>query len=445
MTSAQKRLRDLRERQSKERGRMAEISLVDELNDEQRGELDNLEKSTPDLERQLRAATVALEDEEREVETRAVNDSDTERRERVELRSKAMLTNYLMNAARGRLADGAESELQAAAGVSGHGIPLELWDVAQPDRRGAEDGREVRAITPAPGTVGVNLDAIRPAVFANSIAPRLGVEMPRVLSGTYASATISTSQTAAALDKGAAAVGTAGALTVTTATPKRVSARLELTLEDIAAVGQANFESILRENLSLALSDQLDDQVINGNGTAPNLSGIFQGLTDPTAAPTAVADFDAFVAAFAGGVDGLWSNTVKEVAIVGGVETYRLSAATFRDPSTGTAGGRGDKGFADYAMEHFGGWWTNTRMPDPATFMSVDNVQQAILYRMGRSMMGGAGAMRTAVCPHWNVIDIDDIFSGSAQGERYFTMHVLLGDVIIVQPNAYAQVAFQTA
>ena len=444
MTPAQKRLRDLRDRQSRERQRMAELSLVVELSDEQRSELDNLEKSTPDLERQLRAATVALEDEEKDADTRAANDPDAGQRERIELRSKARLTNYLLNAARGRLADGAEAELQAAAGINGHGIPLELWDVPI-ERREGEDGRETRAITPAPGTVGVNLDPIRPAVFANSIAPRLGVEMPRVLSGTYASATISTSQTAAALDKGAAAVGTAGALTVTTATPKRVSARLELTLEDIAAVGQANFESILRENLSLALSDQLDDQVINGNGTAPNLSGIFQDLTDPTAAPTAVADFDAFVAAFAGGVDGLWANTVKEVAVVAGVETYRLSASTFRDPASGTAGGRGDKAFADYAMSMYGGWTTNTRMPDPATFMTVADVQQAILYRMGRSMMGGAGAMRTAVCPHWNVIDIDDIYSGSAQGERYFTMHVLLGDVIIVQPNAYAQVAFQVA
>ena len=444
MTSAQRRLRDLRDRHSRERGRMAELSLVDALSDEQRSELDTIEKSTPDLERQLRAATVALEDEEKETETRAATEPDAERRERVELRSKAQLTTYFLNAARGRMADGAESELQAAAGVSGHGIPIELWDVPI-ERRDGEGERETRAITPSPGTTGVNLDPIRPAVFANSIAPRLGIEMPRVKSGTFASGTITNSQSATALAKSAAAVGAAGAITVTTATPKRISARLELTLEDIATVGQANFESILRENLALALSDQLDDQVINGNGTAPNLSGIFQGLTDPTAAPTAVADFDAFVAAFAGGVDGLWSNTVKEVAIVGGVETYRLSAGTFRDPSTGTAGGRGDKAFSDYGMEHYGGWWTNTRMPDGATFMSVDNVQQAILYRKGRSMMGGAGAMRTAVCPHWNVIDIDDIYSGSAQGERYFTMHVLLGDVILVQPAAYAQVAFQVA
>ena len=444
MTNAQKRLRDLRDRQSRERGRMAELSLIDELGDEQRSELDAIEKSTPDLERQLRAAGVALEIEEKETETRAATEPDAERRERVELRSKAQLTTYFLNAARGRMADGAESELQAAAGVSGHGIPLELWDVPI-ERRDGEGERETRAITPSPGTTGVNLDPIRPAVFANSIAPRLGIEMPRVKSGTFASGTITTSQSATALAKSAAAVGAAGAITVTTATPKRISARLELTLEDIATVGQANFESILRENLALALSDQLDDQIINGNGVAPNLSGIFQALADPAAAPTAVADFDVFVAAFAGGADGLWANTVKEVAIVGGVETYRLSASTFRDPATGTAGGRGDKAFSDYGMEHYGGWWTNTRMPDPATFMSVNNVQQAILYRKGRSMSGGAGAMRTAVCPHWNVIDIDDIYSGSAQGERYFTMHVLLGDVILVQPNAYAQVAFQTA
>ena len=91
-------------------------------------------------------------------------------------------------------------------------------------------------------------------------------------------------------------------------------------------------------------------------------------------------------------------------------------------------------------MMQTGGLMTNIRMPDP-----VSNIQQAILYRKGRSMMGGAGAMRTAVCPHWNMISIDDIYSGSASGERFFTMHILVGDVILVQPDAYSQIAFQVA
>ena len=192
----------------------------------------------------------------------------------------------------------------------------------------------------------------------------------------------------------------------------------------------------------MALSDELDDQAINGNGTAPNLSGIFNALTDPTAAPTAVATFDTFVGSFVAGIDGLWANTVGDVAIVCGVETYRLSAQTFRDIASADLG---SVAFSDYAMAKYGGWWTNTRMPDPATFMSVANTQPAILYRKGRSMEGGSMGMRTAVCPHWGEVSIDDIYSGSIKGERYFTMHVLLGDVLIVQPGAYSQVAFRTS
>ena len=58
MTKTQGALRDLRERQSKERGRMAELAVAAELTDETRAELDTIETGTPDLERQLRAATV---------------------------------------------------------------------------------------------------------------------------------------------------------------------------------------------------------------------------------------------------------------------------------------------------------------------------------------------------------------------------------------------------
>ena len=425
MTKAQRRLRELRERQSKERGSMAELSQVDDLSDEQRSELDGIEKSTPDLERQIRAATVALEDEEKEAETRAADDPDAERRERIELRSKASLTGYLRAALEGRQVDGAEAELRSAAGVSG--IPLELWDVP------AET--EERAATEAPGTVGINLDRIRPAVFANSIAPRLGIEMPRVASGTYASATIGTSPTAEAKAKGAAADATAATFTVTSVTPKRISARLSVQIEDVAAVGQANFESILRENLALVLSDELDKQAINGDGSSNGLTGIFERLTDPSA-PGAVADFDAFAAAHAAGIDGLWANTLKDVAIVCGPATMALAARTFQTATNY----KGEMSAAAYAMAQTAGWWTNKRMPD-----ATGDVQQAILYRKGRSMMGGAGAMRTAVCPHWNEVSIDDIYSDSASGTRHFTMHVLLGDVILVQPDAYEQVSYQLA
>ena len=423
--------------QSTKRQRINELLGQDEMSAEERAELDPLTKRAQEIEVEYRAAIVA-EDADLEQRKSEAGEGDAEQRERIGLRSKARLTEFLIARAQGRMVSGAEHELCAAAGVSG--IPIELWDVPGPEHRSAEQ----RAITPAPGTVGINLDPIRPQVFANSIAARLGIDMPRVTSGTYATGTITTSQTATALAKSGAAAGAVGAITVQTAVPKRVSARLELTLEDIAAVGQANFGSILRQNLALALSDELDDQAINGDGQAPNLSGVFKRLTDPSAPGATVVDFDGFVSSFVDGIDGLWANTVQDVAIVAGVETYKLSAKTFRDRviDTGQRGGvsLGDEAFSDYAMRQYGGWWTNKRMP-----IKVSHVQQAILYRKGRSMQGGSAGMRTAICPHWGEVSIDDIYSGSAKAERYFSMHVLLGDVILVQPDAYAQVAFRVS
>ena len=193
MTESQK----IELRRPKVRERLGEIQKLsgDAYGDDIKTEERALQDEYTGLEQRHRSAIIsedsALEDAKGEA-----GEADAETRERVELRSKASLSTYLTAAAQGRMVAGAEHELCAAAGVSG--IPLELWDVPSTERR---EGAEHRAVTPAPGTVGINLDPIRPAVFANSIAARLGIDMPRVASGTYASATTTTSQTAAAKQK----------------------------------------------------------------------------------------------------------------------------------------------------------------------------------------------------------------------------------------------------
>ena len=438
MTPAQKRLRELRTRQSKERGRMAELSLLDELSDEQRSEFDTIERGTSDLERQLRAAQIAVEDEDRQakIET-ATGRPDPEQRERIELRSRASVGRYLAAALKGRAPNGAEAELQAAAGGV-DGIPIELWN-RPPEQRQTED----RAITAAPSTVGLNLDTLRPAVFAPSVADKLMIEMPVVPSGTYATATLTTAATADAVAKSATVPATAAGWTPTSTTAHRVGAGLDLTLEDLANVGAENFESLLRQHISLVLSDEIDDQLLNGDGQNDDLTGIFQRLSNPSAPAAGVATFDTLVGVFADGIDGLWANTMSEVSIVSGPDTYKLSAKTFRDRviDTGQRGGvsLGDISFADYAKAHTAGWWTNKRMPDTAA-----NVQAAIMCRKGRSMM--PSPTRLAVCPIWyGSISVDDIYTGARKGERYFTLSVLLGDVILVQPSAFEQVAFRVS
>ena len=356
--------------------------------------------------------------------------------DRLELRSRASLGRYLLVSAAGAERSPAPRPNSPPKRASRPApSPSNLWDVPTETR-----ATETRADAPtsAPGTVGVNLDRIRPQVFAHAVLPMLGVEMPRVESGTYASATITSPLTAGSHAKGADADSTAAAFTVSSVTPKRISARMSIRIEDVAAVGQANFEAALRENLSLVLSNELDDQGLNGTGgnSAADLMGLFSRLTDPTD-PTVIADFDAFAAAHAGGIDGLWAKNLTDVTILCGPATMGLSARTFQTATNY----KGEMSAAAYARANTAGFMTNKRMPD-----AVSTIQQAILYRMGRSfLMNPDGAMRTAVCPTWNEVSIDDIYSGSARGERYFTMHVLLGDVIVVQPDAYAQVAYKVA
>ena len=428
MTEAQRKLAALQVEQSEKRERANALLSKNDRTDAETAELDEVTKRLQGIEPELRASLVLASAEETETETPA-GDLDAETRERLELRAKCSVTAFVEAAMRGRLVTtGPESELMAACGVS-EGVPLELFEADPREQR----EERADANTAAPGTVGVNLAPIRPAIFAASIAPRLGIDMPRVASGTYAEARIETSLTAGAKAKGGAAEASAATFAVSTATPKRISGRLGIRVEDIASVGQANFEAALRSNLQLVMSDELDDQAINGDGQAPNLSGLFKALTDPAAPGAAAAKFDDFLASFAGGIEGLWAGTMKDVGIVVGPATYQLAAKSFRDVGTNN-GHRGSISFADYARQHTAGFWTNKRMPSAAS-----NIQQAILHRTGRT------GIRTAVCPHWGALSIDDVYSGSASGTRYVSFHVLLGDVLVIQPGAYAEVSYRLA
>ena len=305
-----------------------------------------------DTERQLRAARLAVEDEDQASKIEKAADPDPEHRAQLELRSRSRLGAYIAAALQGLPVEGAEAEFTAACGVPKGHIPLSLFEADRPEVR-------VDAATVSPTTgLGATLAPIQPFVFSESIAPRLGIAMPQVGSGAYSEATITTSLTAAAKGIGIAQDSSAAVLTTITANPRRIAARLTIGMESIAQIGQGNFESALRMNATQKLSDAYDTQCISGNGTAPNVDGLINQLTDPTD-PTAITTFDGFVGAFVDQVEGLWASTGKNVAIVTNADVWSLSAKTFRDRviDTGQRGGvsLGDMSFADYATAHFGG------------------------------------------------------------------------------------------
>ena len=361
-----------------------------------------------------------------EPETGAPVVDDAETREQIELRGKATIGGFLLARMQGRMPAGELAEYASACGVS-DGIPIDIFEKDRPAP--IEHRADAATVAPATGT-GATLAPIQPFVFSKSIAPMLGIEMPTVGSGAYSEATITTKLTAAAKAKGAAQESTAAVLTPATATPRRISARLTLNVEDVAAIGQANFESALRDNLSMSLSDQYDLQCVRGDGVAPNIDGLIAQLTNPTD-PTEIATFDAFLKAFSDQIDGLWASKLSEVSLITNADAYKLSATKFRDTSTDL----GSISFANYAMQHTGGWSCNARMPATAS-----DIARAIVYRMGKP------GMRTAAHPVWASLSIDDIYTDSGSGQRHVTMHLLVGSkVIVIQPDAYDLAEFKAA
>ena len=293
-----------------------------ELTEEQRAEFKAAgdRYSAAETEYQTALVAEAAEDEKAQAEFNAEAGLDAETAELRSLRGRCTFTAYCMAALTGRQLAGAEAELAAHFDCGQNEVPLELFE--------GERHEFADAPTPAPATVTTALRPITPAIFARSLAPRLGIAMPRAAGGTFTEARVSTNLTAAAKGKGDDTDSTAAAITVQTSTVKRVSARMSVRQEDVIAIGLAGFESALRMNLEAVLSDALDDQIVQGDGTGDNLSGLLSLLANP-ADPTSVPDWEDWAEQQAALVDGLWATTLKEVAMLVGPATYRKAAATF--------------------------------------------------------------------------------------------------------------------
>ena len=431
MTPAQK----IELRRSEVRQRLNEISGLegDAFTAEVTTEAEALQGEYRDLEVRHRAAVVAG-DVAAEAGTTTPAASATEDRERLELRQRASFGRFLVAALRGQAPDGAEGELLAAVGAEPGTVPLELFDV--PTETRAETRAD--AATGAPGTTGLNLDPLRPRIYARSVIPRLGIAMPRVKSGGFATATLSTGLSAGAMAAGAARESTAAAFTAKTTTPHRISARLSIRVEDVATVGVANFETILRQNLMLAMADELDRLGLNGDGQGANPLGLLAQLTDPDDAADAIT-WGGFVALAAGGIDGgPWAEGLGDVKLLVNAETQRKAETTFQS-GTGTDT-PGELSAAAYLRQHSGGFFASRRMPATAS-----NLAAAVRVRAATAGLVGVDAMRLAVCPVWDILTIDDIYSDSASGTRHVTIHHLIGDVLIEQPDAFEQVSVKLA
>ena len=243
MTPAQK----VALRASEIRRRLAELGGLDELNDEQRSEIAALRTEYQDVESRAAALIVAEDDP-----VNAPTETETrEGQELADLIAGASIGDIFAATLEQRSTDGRTRELQTELGLSPNVVPLALL---------REPRLETRAVTPAPADVGQQQAEIIPGVFPQSCAAFLGVDMPTVGVGEAVYPVLTQNATVHKPAEGAAAAETTGSFSADVLSPRRLQASFFYSREDRARF--RGMDAALRQNLSDALSDSLDAQIL---------------------------------------------------------------------------------------------------------------------------------------------------------------------------------------
>ena len=324
---------------SEQRSRLAELAELAELTDEQRAELGTLGATHQDTESQLRAS-IAADDAATPPGDPVI---DSEVRERIELRAKTGIGDFLAAAVGGAAVTGAAAEYAAALGVPlvGH-LPMAIFAPTAP-------AVEERAITPGPAVKGT-LQPTVPYVFERSAAASLGIMMPTVPMGQVQIPKITTAPPADTLAKDGAAPSTAAAVTLVNQAPVRIAGSFEVRVEDLAVM--PTLESALSESMQGSMSNELDESTFNG--AAGELNGLFTQAANVNAA-TAAETYATGIARFASLVDGRHCYDLSDLRAVIGSATFGRYAGQFS--------GNGAMSLFDYLRLTLGSIRVSDRVP----------------------------------------------------------------------------------
>ena len=380
---------------SEKREKLNALLGVEELSDEQRAEMGVLSTRMQQLEVEARAAILA-EDETTVTRTDVVDGEDRELRSLID---RANVGNIFEAALEHRTTVGPESELQAHYRVAANAIPLALL--------------ETRAVTPAPADVGTQQSAIIPGVFPQSCAAFLAVDMPTVGVGEAVYPVLTKNADVGTPAENAAQSETTGSFSASVLQPARLQAAFFYSREDRARF--SGMDEALRSNLSDALADGLDKQILTGT------EGLFTGTklaNHNASAVTSYADYRNELAY--GRVDGKYAGGVGDLKIVMGAATYGHCAGVFRSANAG------DRAALEDLMAVTAGVKVSAHVP------AVANNKQNAVIRLGMR--------RDMVAPVWQGITlIPDEITKAASGQIVVTAVMLHAVKILREAGFYKQ------
>ena len=386
---------------------------------EARQALNGLADDAPEGERAKLVAALADADKEA---LAALEASEPEPLPR-DLHGRIELRNYLGAYLGGNRLSGAEAETNQGLGLDDSTqVPWEAFD----------PGPETRADADPPALSNFNYTtaAVLRRVFERTDIGFLGVPMPSVGAGTALYPVFASSAAGAMYAANAAAEAQAYSLSSVTIRPTRATTRFLLNLENQAAIG-AEVEGVLRDDMREQLAQLVNAQIIGGDGTGNNLSGILKTLTtpdDPGAVLTA-ADMKAIPV---NAIDSQYVGSESDVRALIGLRAWKkarsvyLETAEFMTDGIAALTGTGGRVRASVHID-------GKRTPADTSKKETGYVDYGIV----------TGQPMGAVAPVWQgVTIIRDPYSGAAKGQVALTAHTLFGFKFKRQ-NGWSQVGLK--
>ena len=383
------------------RKRLSAIGGMAELTDEIRAEMETLRREYQDNETRQAALKIGG------IESAPIETRTSEGRDFRQLVARANVGEIFDNVLNHRAVDGATAEMQKHFGLDTNQIPLALLVRSWPTEE-----LETRAVTPAPTNVGQNMASIIPYVFPMAAATFLDVDMPTVGVGEAVYPVLTSTLAVHTPAENAAATETTGSFTAEVLSPSRIQAAFHYSREDRARF--AGMDAALRENLSMGLSDGLDDQILTGT------NGLFTGTVLANHNVTTATTYDLYLSQLVyDRIDGRYASGSGDVKMLMGSSVYGDAGKTYRNSSV-------DRTVLDRIMDITGGVKVSAHVP------AVASERQNVVIKRGMH--------RSFVAPIWEGVSIiPDEITLAANGQIKITAVMLYAAKLLRADDYYKQ------
>ena len=398
----------------------------------------------------LNALPAEATDEDRAAGVAALNEADQRVAELLaetpadapeELRDRVSLGRYLTGIAEQRALDGAEGELRTEIGLSDQAIPLECLLPTPEERADAVSPQNATGQPLPSGAINLTTGPLLNRVFTETDTAYLGIAMPMVPPGERRYPVMTGGTTASMQARAGEPDAGAARFDVVDANPHRLTGRYVLDLEGVAEMGGL-LESTLRADLRRVMGFQFDTQVLNGDGTGANVSGLVKqldlvlppGATFQGNDPSAVPNWAAFKAMLTDGLDGAYARTEGDIRLLIGGATYTLARSLYRTNDSEMDAIAMMRGLGATVRRSFQIAKPAVATISPKTAASNKAVQSAV-------MNAEPGA---AVAPVWQGITmIRDPYTNAGKAQIVLTAHMLF-DFIMRRKDGWGRWAIRT-